>query len=255
MKKFKIIAPIALASTLGLGALIGSNTGFTTTSAAASEESVASSIQKSVMINPKDTAMLLVDHQSGLFQTVKDLDVPTLRGNVTALAKMTELADIPVITTASVPEGPNGPLIPEIANLKNAKFVQRTGEINAWDNKDFVKAVKDTGKKTLIIAGTWESVCMLLPSLSALEDGYKVYSVIDASGTYSDLSSKVTLARLTQAGAIPVDTVSLIAEVQKTWNRADAGKFASIYAERVPNYGLLMESYNKAYEEGEKSGK
>lgn len=249
MKKFKIIVPVVLALTLGVGSLIGS---ITTTNAATSVSNVSAAAKKSATIDPKDTALLLIDHQSGLFQTVKDLDLRTLRGNVTALAKAAELSNIPIITTASVPEGPNGPLIPEIAELKNAKFVQRNGEINAWDNENFVKAVKATGKKNLIIAGTWGSVCMLFPSLSALEDGYNVYSVMDSSGTYSDLSQEVTMTRLTQAGATPVDTVSLIADIQKTWKRADAAQFASIYAERVPNYGLLIESYNRAYKEGQK---
>jgi nicotinamidase-related amidase len=93
-----------------------------------------------------------------------------------------------VITTASVPQGPNGPLIPEIhANAPHAQYVARKGEINAWDNPEFVAAVNATGRKTLIIAGTITSVCMAFPSISAVADGYKVFAVIDASGTYSKM--------------------------------------------------------------------
>ncbi|WP_262940575.1 isochorismatase family protein, partial [Klebsiella pneumoniae] len=99
------------------------------------------------VIDVNDTAMLLIDHQSGLFQTVGDMPMPELRARAAALAKMASLAGIPVITTASVPQGPNGPLIPEIhENAPHAKYIARKGEINAWDNPEFVAAVKATGR-------------------------------------------------------------------------------------------------------------
>src|SRR5712692_651735 len=100
------------------------------------------------MIDPDDALILLIDHQSGLFQTVKDMEMTVLRANVVTLAKVATLAKIPVITTASVPQGPNGPLIPEIHKYApHAKYVARRGQINAWDNPEFVTAVKATGKK------------------------------------------------------------------------------------------------------------
>ncbi|MGN4124412.1 hydrolase [Lysinibacillus sphaericus] len=208
-----------------------------------------------VFIDPKDVALLLIDHQSGLFQTVKDLDVPTLRRNAIALAKMAKLTNIPTITTDSVPSGPNGPLIPEIKELlPDVVYVPRNGEINAWDNPNFVKAVEATGKKTLIIAGTLTSVCMAFPTLSALAAGYKVYAVVDASGNWSKMATDITLARVVQAGAIPIDTLALISEVQKTWNRPDAMEFAAIFGDYLmPNYGLLIESYQRAFSEGQAS--
>jgi nicotinamidase-related amidase len=87
------------------------------------------------MIDPNDAVMLLVDHQSGLFQLVADMDMLTLRHNVIALAKVAHLGKIPTITTASVPDGPNGPLIPEIHKFNpDAVYIPRTGQINAWDN-------------------------------------------------------------------------------------------------------------------------
>ncbi|AUD21352.1 MULTISPECIES: hydrolase [Bacillus] len=207
-----------------------------------------------VFIDPNDTALLLIDHQSGLFQTVKDMDVPTLRRNVIALAKLAKLTNLPTITTDSVPQGPNGPLIPEVKEiLPDLVYVARNGEINAWDNPNFVKAVEATGKKTLIIAGTLTSVCMAFPTLSALAEGYKVYTVVDASGNWSKMATDITLARVIQAGAIPIDTLAVMSEIQKTWNRPDAKEFADIYAEVMPNYGLLIESYQRAYDEGQKS--
>ena len=106
------------------------------------------------MIDPKDAVMLLIDHQSGLFQLVKDIELPVLRNNVIALAKVSRLAKIPTFTTASVPDGPNGPLIPEIHQSNpDALYIPRTGQINAWDNPAWVEAIRGTKRKTLLIAG------------------------------------------------------------------------------------------------------
>lgn len=199
------------------------------------------------VIDPDDAVMLLIDHQSGLFQTVADMPMPALRNHATALAKMATLCKLPVITTASVPQGPNGPLIPEIhANAPHAKYVARKGEINAWDNPDFVKAVKDSGRRTLIIAGTITSVCMAFPAISAIQEGYKVFVVVDASGTYSKMAQEITLARVVQAGAVPMDTAAVASELQKTWHRDDAGEWAQLYTLIFPPYQLLIESYARA---------
>jgi len=152
-----------------------------------------------------------------------------------------------VITTASVPQGPNGPLIPEIhENAPHARYVARKGEINAWDNPDFVAAVKATGRRTLIIAGTITSVCMAFPAIAAAHDGYKVFAVVDASGTYSKMAQEITLARVVQAGVVPMDTAAVASELQKTWHRDDAQEWAEVYTRIFPPYQLLIESYLKA---------
>ena len=201
------------------------------------------------VIDPDDSVMLLIDHQSGLFQTVGDMPMPVLRNHATALAKMATLCKMPVITTASVPQGPNGPLIPEIhQNAPHAKYVARKGEISAWDNADFVAAVKATGRKTLIIAGTITSVCMAFPAIAAVHEGYRVFAVVDASGTYSKMAQEITLARVVQAGVVPMDTAAVAAELQRTWHRDDAAQWAEVYSKIFPSYALLYESYAKAQE-------
>lgn len=211
--------------------------------------SPANAPQTKGMIDPDDAVMLLIDHQSGLFQVVKDLQVPDLRTNVITLAKVATLARIPVITTASVPQGPNGPLIPEIHKFApHATYVARRGQINAWDNPDFVAAVEATGRKTLIIAGTITSVCLAFPSICAVNAGYKVFAVVDACGTYSKMAQEITLARVVQAGVVPVDTAAVCSELQKTWSRPDAAEWAEAYSAIFPHYQLLIESYAKAQE-------
>lgn len=200
------------------------------------------------MIDPNDAVMLLIDHQSGLFQLVRDIDLPVLRSNVTALAKVARLAKIPTFTTASVPDGPNGPLIPEIHQYNpEAVYIARTGQINAWDNPAWVEAIEKTRRRTLLIAGTLTSVCMAFPTLSALVAGYKVFCVIDASGNWSKMATDLTLARVVQAGAMPIDTYAVLAELMSTWNRPDAMEFAAVMVDHiVPPYRALMESYDKA---------
>jgi len=199
------------------------------------------------LLDPTDTLFLFLDHQSGLLQSVKDISLAELRANVTALAQLAALQQIPVITTASVPDGPNGPLMPEIHEAApHAVHVTRKGEVNAWDNALFVKNVRETGKKTLIIAGVWTSVCVMFPALDAKAAGFKVYAVMDASGDPSEFVSRTTLARFTQAGVIPTTANAVICEVQRTWNRPDAAELTELYALVSPNFHALMESYDQA---------
>ena len=145
-----------------------------------------------------------------------------------------------------MPDGPNGPLIPEIHEYNpDAVYIPRTGQINAWDNPAWVEAIQQTGRTTLIIAGTLTSVCMAFPTLSAFAAGYKVFNVVDASGNWSPIATDITLARIVQAGAMPIDTFAVLAEIMGTWNRPDAMEYAAIMTSLMPGYQLLIESDNK----------
>lgn len=206
------------------------------------------------LFDPQDAVILLLDHQAGLFQTVKDISVAELRTNTTALAKIATLLKIPVITSASEPDGPNGPLMPEIQEAApHAVFVPRKGEINALENELFVKTVRETGKKTLIIAGVWTSVCVAFPALTAVAEGYRVYTVMDASGDPSEFASRITIARLAQAGVIPTSTNAVLSEFQRHWGRDNDEEWAAVYADVAPNYGAVIESYQKAQEAAKKA--
>jgi nicotinamidase-related amidase len=201
------------------------------------------------LLDSSDTVILLLDHQAGLFQTVKDIEVADLRRNVEMIAKLATLLKLPVITTASEPNGPNGPLMPEIHEYApHAVYVPRKGEVNAWDNEDFVEKVRATGRKTLVMAGVWTSVCVMFPALDARAAGYDVYAVIDASGDPSELASRTTLARLVQGGVIPTSTNAILSELHRTWRRPEATELAKLYALAAPNYAAVMESYQKAQE-------
>jgi nicotinamidase-related amidase len=200
------------------------------------------------LLDPDDSVLCLLDHQAGLFQTVKDIGIAELRANATMLAKLANLLEIPIFTSASVPQGPNGPLMPEIHEAApHAVFVPRRGEINAWDNVLFQKSVRATGRKTLIIAGVWTSVCVAFPALDAKAQGFNVYAVHDASGDPSEFASRITMARLAQAGVVPTSANAVLCEFQQHWNRGDDNqRFASLYGMVAPNYGAVIESYVRA---------
>jgi nicotinamidase-related amidase len=201
------------------------------------------------LLDTNDSVILLLDHQAGLIQTVKDIGVVELRANTVMLAKLATLLKIPVITSASEPHGPNGPLMPEIHQFApHAVYVPRKGEVNAWDNEDFVKTVRGTGRSTLIIAGVWTSVCVMFPALDAKAAGFKVYAVMDASGDPSELASRTTLARFVQGGVVPTSTNAVLSETHRTWNRPEAAELAKLYALVAPNFAGVIESYEKAQE-------
>ena len=199
------------------------------------------------LIDPADTLVLLLDHQSGLFQTVKDIAVADLRRNVETIARLCTLLKIPVITTASEPAGSNGPLMPEIHQYApHAVYVPRKGEVNAWDNADFVGAVRASGRKTLVMAGVWTSVCVMFPALDAVAAGYEVYAVIDASGDPSEMASRVSVARFVQGGVKPTSANALLSELHRTWARPEAAELAKLYGLVAPNYAAVAESYARA---------
>jgi len=244
-KRTKIVRLALGAAALALSVGVWAAT--SATAQAKSKSSVLPTGGGQMLLDPSDTVFLLLDHQAGLFQTVKDVPVDDLRRNVVVLAKLASLMKIPVITTASEPNGPNGPLMPEIhESAPNATYVPRKGEVNAWDNEDFVAAVKATGRKTLVMAGVWTSVCVMFPALDAKAAGYEVYAVMDASGDPSDLASRTSLARFAQAGVIPTSTNAVLSEVHRTWNRPEAAELAKLYGLVAPNYQAVAESFQKA---------
>ena len=135
-------------------------------------------------LDKDNAAVLLVDHQAGLLSLVRDIDPDRFKNNVLALADLAKFFNLPTILTTSFEQGPNGPLVPELKALfPDAPYIARPGQINAWDNEDFVKAIKATGRKQIIIAGVVTDVCVAFPTLSAIAEGFEVFVVTDASGT------------------------------------------------------------------------
>jgi len=197
-----------------------------------------------VRLDKNDAAVLMVDHQTGLLSLVRDIDPDKFKNNVLAMGDLAQYFGLPTILTTSFETGPNGPLVPELKEqFPSAPYIARPGQINAWDNEDFVKAVKDTGKKQLIIAGVVTEVCVAFPALSALAEGYDVVVVTDASGTFNELTRHSAWDRMSQAGAQLMTWFGLACELHRDW-RNDIEGLGALFSNHIPDYRNLITSYN-----------
>jgi len=173
-------------------------------------------------LTPDNAALLLIDHQVGLFTGVRDIPVAELKHNVIALAKAVKVLGMPVIVTATSPEM-WGPIIPELLEaLPGIPIINRT-TVNAFDEPRFAKAVEATGRKKLIIAGVSTEVCLAFPAIHATGLGYDAYAVIDASGTFSETKRITGLLRMVQAGVIVTDYATVAVEMLKDNASPQAG--------------------------------
>lgn len=197
-----------------------------------------------VRLDKDKAAMLLVDHQAGLLSLVRDIDPDKFKNNVLAVADLAKYFKLPTILTTSFEDGPNGPLMPELKQIfPDAPFIPRPGQINAWDNADFVKAVKATGRKQLIFAGVVTEVCVAFPALSALAEGYDVFAVTDASGTFDDVTRHSAWNRMSEAGVQLMTWFGVACELHRDW-RNDIEGLGTLFANHIPDYRNLITSYS-----------
>jgi nicotinamidase-related amidase len=196
-----------------------------------------------VRLDKDNAAVLLVDHQTGLLSLVRDIDPDKFKNNVLALAAAAKYFNLPTILTTSFEQGPNGPLVPELKEMfPDAPYIARPGQINAWDNEDFVKAVKATGKKQLIIAGVVTEVCVAFPALSALEEDFDVFVVTDASGTFNQITRDSAWNRMSNAGAQLMNWFGLACELHRDW-RNDVEGLGALFSNHIPDYRNLINSF------------
>ena len=198
---------------------------------------------KYLKLSKDDAAVLLVDHQSGLISLVQDFSPGEFKNNVLALANCAKYFKLPTILTTSFEDGPNGPLVPELKEtFPDVPYIPRPGQINAWDNDDFVTAVKNTGRKQLIIAGVVTEVCVAFPALSAVEAGYDVFVVTDASGTFNEVTRHAAWARMAAAGVQLMNWFGVACELHRDW-RNDIEGLGNLFSNHIPNYRNLITSY------------
>ena len=189
-------------------------------------------------------AVLLVDHQAGLLSLVRDIGPDQFKNNVLALADLAKYFKLPTILTTSFEDGPNGPLVPELKEMfPDAPYIPRPGQINAWDNEDFVKAVKATGSKQLIIAGVVTEVCVAFPALSAMEEGYEVFVVTDASGTFNEIDAPCGLEPHVGSGRAVDDLVRRRLRAAPRLAQRHR-RFGRAVSNHIPDYRNLITSYS-----------
>ena len=171
-------------------------------------------------LTPQNAALVIIDFQPVQVSSIQSRSKRELVSNITALARIGKLYELPVVlSTVNVNTGRNQPTIHQISEvLAGVRPIDRTS-INAWEDEDFVRAVKATGRRKLIMAALWTEVCLVHPALDAIKDGFEVYPVIDCVGGTSPEAHALGVRRLVQAGAKPVGWVQLICELQRDWNR------------------------------------
>jgi nicotinamidase-related amidase len=185
-----------------------------------------------------NAALLLVDHQIGLFTGIRDIDVAQLKNNVVGLAKAAQVLGVPIRDSLW------GPTIPELAAVLSGVDIIDRSTVNAWDEPRIVKAVKATGRKKLIIAGVSTEVCLAFPAISATADGYDVYAAIDASVTFSETKRITCMLRMLQAGVILIDYSTIAVDI--TGDNASP-KAMDIYAAIDMPFATLVGQLYGAY--------
>nr|WP_120491854.1 hydrolase [Corynebacterium lactis] len=182
------------------------------------------------LLTPENSALVIIDYQPIQVDSIKSMDKDLMVKNITKLAKIAKLYNLPVIlSTVNVETGANKPTIPEITEvLEGVPSYDRTS-INAWEDKEFREAVEATGRKNLIMTALWTEACLSFPTLDAIKDGYETFPVVDAVGGTSPEAHETALRRMEQAGAHLTSWVQVACELQRDWNRTDTSQeFAQI---------------------------
>ncbi len=178
---------------------------------------------------------------------VENTSAVTFKNYVVGLAKTAKIHDIPVVLTTSAEKGPNGPFLPEIVELlPDAPIVSRPGQIDAWDNEEFVEAIEKTGRKKLVVSGITTDVCVAFVTLSALDAGYEVYVVVDASGSMNPEVQSAAIMRMSAAGATIGTWFAVTCELLSDWRNPAGEATAKLFVEHFPAYGEVFESHRAA---------
>jgi nicotinamidase-related amidase len=198
------------------------------------------------LLTPENCVLLLIDHQPQMAFATRSIDGQTLVNNVTGLAKSAKVFGVPTILTTVAAESFSGPLFPPVqAVFPSFKPIDRT-TMNAWEDTRVVDAVGRMGRNKLVMAALWTEVCLATAALSALDDGFEVYIVTDASGGVTVEAHTAAIQRMTQAGAVPVTWLQVLLEWQRDWARVKTyDAVLAIVREHGGAYGLGV-GYAKA---------
>lgn len=172
------------------------------------------------MISPDDTAIVLIDYQPAMFQGVQSHDRLEVVHNVQVLAKAAKVFNMPIVLSTVAQNSFSGPFMPEVTDLfPGGTIVDRTS-INSWLDPNFRKAVEATGRKRIVLAGLWTEACVMFPTLDMMRVGYKLHVPTDACGDVSKEAHERAVQRLVQAGAVPMNSLQVVFELQQDWARS-----------------------------------
>ena len=172
------------------------------------------------LLNPTNHSLLLIDHQSQMAFAVESQPIEEMRNNLGLLAASASLYEVPTVVTTVAEKSFSGPVFPEIREYFGEDYIDRS-TMNSWEDTRVAKRVNSFKKEKLVIAGLWTEVCTLSAALSALEDGYDVYVVVDASGGTSQEAHDMAMTRMIQAGVKPITSLQYLLEIHRDWARSD----------------------------------
>ncbi|BAP31408.1 isochorismatase hydrolase [Chryseobacterium sp. StRB126] len=178
------------------------------------------------MLNPTNHALVLIDHEGQMAFATKSISMEELRNNVALISGGSKIFNVPTVVTTVAEKSFAGPVFPEISEVypeATSGYVDRT-TMNTWEDVNAHKAITGKNKKKLVLAGLWTSVCVVGPALSAIDEGYEVYIITDASGDISKEAHDQAVTRMVQAGARPITSVQYVLELQRDWSRKETYK-------------------------------
>lgn len=198
------------------------------------------------LLTPQNSMLLLIDHQPQMAFAAHSIDVQLLVNNVTGLAKSAKIFKVPTILTTVAAKSFSGPIFSNVQEVfPEFNPIDRT-TMNSWEDPKVVEAVKQTDRKKLVMAALWTEVCLATASLSALDDGFEVYIVTDASAGVTTEAHEMAIQRMIQAGAVPVTWLQVLLEWQRDWARQETyDAVMSVAKEHAGGYGLGI-NYAKA---------
>ena len=176
------------------------------------------------LLSPTNHALVMIDHESQMAFAVKSIDINVLRNNTGIVAGAGKIFKVPTIVTTVAERSFSGPVFPEIQEFFPAgNYIDRT-TMNTWEDAKAHKAITGTGKKKIVFSGLWTEVCIVGPVLSALQEGYEVYFISDASGGVSQEAHEMAVVRMVQAGAQPLTSIQYLLELQRDWAKQETYK-------------------------------
>ncbi len=193
------------------------------------------------LLTPDNSVFLFIDHQPQMFFGVGSDDRMSIINATVGLAKAAQVFDVPTVLTTVAAKTFSGNILPSLAEVfpKN-EIIDRT-TMNAWEDQAVVDAIKATGRRKIVLAGLWSEVCLVLPALSALAQGYEVYVVADASGGVSPAAHEHAIQRMSAAGAVPVTWIQVLLELQRDWARTETyAAVGDVVKAHAGAYGLGM---------------
>ncbi|VFR32330.1 Nicotinamidase family protein YcaC [plant metagenome] len=199
------------------------------------------------LFTTKDTAFVLIDHQYGIFDWIESIDRGQLRRSAVFLARLAARAEIPTVLTTSQETNVQGQLLKGIQKALPEAYrnrIIRVGIVNAWDDPRFAEAVRATGKRNLVIAGVTTDVCVIGPAISAVEEGFNVQVVTDASGSATKIGDEVAWQRLTSAGVRLTSTAGISAELVHNWD-TELGDYALSLIPSVLSFPVKMRVFGR----------